>query len=169
MIIMHPTFRRPLRPTRSLKAAASQRGIVLLEALVALLIFAVGVLGLVGLQATSVKQAAAAEYRSTAVLQANDLISRMWTADRFATDWNNQFDSATAGAGYTAWKSAWANALPGAGLTGNEPKVSFKAVPGGIAGTRGTILATIVIQWKAPSDDDTRNYTVVAQLDQPQK
>jgi type IV pilus assembly protein PilV len=142
---------------------------VLLEALVALLIFAVGVLGLVGLQATSVKQAAAAEYRSTAVLQANDLISRMWISDRFATDWSNQFDSASSGAGYTAWKSAWANALPGSDISGNEPQVSFVTVPGGIAGTRGTILATIVIRWKTPSDDEQRNYTVVAQLDQPQK
>lgn len=163
---MHSTSRRPIR---LVKAPATQRGIVLLEALVALLIFAVGVLGLIGLQATSVKQAAAAEYRSTAVLQANDLISRMWTADRFATDWSNQFDSATAGASYTAWKNAWSSALPGAGITGNEPKVSFETVAGGIAGSRGTILATVVIQWKAPSDDDTRNYTVVAQLDQPQK
>lgn len=142
---------------------------MLLEALVALLIFAVGVLGLVGLQATSVKQAAAAEYRSTAVLQANDLISRMWISDRFATDWSNQFGSSPAGDGYTAWKAAWANALPGSDSSDNAPQVSFKNVDGGIPGTRGTILATIVVHWKTPSDEQQRNYTVVAQLDQPQK
>ena len=142
---------------------------MLLEALVALLIFAVGVLGLVGLQSTSVKQATAAEYRSTAVLQANDLISRMWISDRFVTDWSNQFGSSPAGAGYTAWKDAWGNALPGSSSSDNAPQVSFETVPGGIAGTRGTILATIVIRWKAPSDDQQRKYTVVAQLDQPQK
>lgn len=163
---MHSTSRRPIRP---LRARAKQRGIVLLEALVALLIFAVGVLGLVGLQVASVKQAAAAEYRSTAVLQANDLISRMWISDRFVTDWSNQFASAPAGTGYTAWKATWANALPGSDASANAPQVSFETIPGGITGTRGTILATIVIRWKAPSDDEQRNYTVVAQLDQPQK
>lgn len=162
---MHSTSSRRSHASRG---RASQAGIVLLEALCALLIFAVGVLGLVGLQATSVKQAAAAEYRSTAVLQANDLISRMWTTDRSAANWNAQFSDSPAGAGYTAWKNAWVSALPGAEIAGNAPTVAFTAVPGGIAGTPGTSLATIVITWRAPGDDKAHQYTVVAQLDQPQ-
>ncbi|MDP9601826.1 UNVERIFIED_ORG: type IV pilus assembly protein PilV [Variovorax paradoxus] len=166
LIIMHSTSSRRSRTPGS---QLGQGGIVLLEALCALLIFAVGVLGLVGLQATSVKQAAAAEYRSTAVLQANDLISRMWISDRSIANWNAQFADSPAGAGYTAWKNAWTAALPGTEIAGNAPTVKFEAVPGGISGTPGTSRATIVIQWKAPSDDKVHQYTVVAQLDQPQK
>lgn len=147
-------------------APNGQRGIVLLEALVALLIFSVGVLGLIGLQATSVKQASAAEYRSTAVLQANDLVSRMWVSDR--TDLILQAQFVTDGDGYKAWKDAWASALPGTGVTGNKPTVTIVGQTKGATATLGTNLVTITIYWQAPGDEQ-RKYVMVAQLDQPQK
>ena len=137
---------------------------MLLEALVALLIFSVGVLGLIGLQATSVKQASAAEYRSTAVLQANDLVSRMWVSDRTDTILQTQF--AATGDGFKAWKDAWASALPGTAL--NPPVVTIESQPKGATATLGTNKVTITIAWQAPGDD-ARKYVMVAQLDQPQK
>jgi type IV pilus assembly protein PilV len=160
---LHPRSARRARLSRALK---DQRGIVLLEALVALLIFSVGVLGLIGLQATSVKQASAAEYRSTAVLQANDLVSRMWVSDR--TDLILQAQYVTDGDGYKAWKDAWASALPGTGVTANKPTVTIASQPKGSTATLGTNLVTITIYWQAPGDDQ-RKYVMVAQLDQPQK
>lgn len=142
---------------------------VLIEALCALLIFSVGVLGLVGLQSTSVRQAAAAEYRSTAVLQANDLISRMWVSDRSDLILKTQYASGSpGGAGYAAWRAAWQNALPGADAAENMPTVTFEPLPGGAPGILGTNQVTISIRWKAPNDEQ-RKYTVVAQLDQMQK
>lgn len=147
------------------RAHKEQRGIVLLEALVALLIFSVGVLGLIGLQATSVKQASAAEYRSTAVLQANDLISRMWVSDRSDAILKAQF--AATGDGYKAWKDAWVAALPGAAA--NPPEVVIKSEDKGATASLGTNTVTVTVYWKAPSDDDARKYVLVAQLDQPQK
>jgi type IV pilus assembly protein PilV len=157
---------RSTRRAWASRAHRDQRGIVLLEALVALLIFSVGVLGLIGLQATSVKQASAAEYRSTAVLQANDLVSRMWVSDR--TDLILQAQFATDGAGYKAWKDAWVSALPGASATANKPTVAIVSQPKGATATLGTNLVTITIYWQAPGDDQ-RKYVMVAQLDQPQK
>lgn len=165
---MHSNLhRRNARPARlhAKHAPANQHGIVLLEALVALLIFSVGVLGLIGLQAASVKQAAAAEYRSTAVQQANDLISRMWVSDR--TDAILQAQFASTGDGYKAWTAAWANALPGGDVV-DPPTVTITSQDKGATATLGTNLVSITINWKAPGDD-SRKYTLMARLDQPQK
>ena len=154
----HTPSRRP-RGTQ-----ANQQGIVLLEALCGLLIFAVGILGLIGLQLTSIKQAAAAEYRSTAVLQANDLISRMWVSDRTAATLQAQFASATSGATYTAWKTEWAGALPGTGISGNAPKVEFTTEAGGGSTPVSSSRVTVTIYWQAPNETAKHNFSVVAQL-----
>jgi len=55
-----------------------QGGVVLLEALIAILIFSFGVLGLVGLQASMVKNTSEAKYRSTASYIAQQRIGEMW-------------------------------------------------------------------------------------------
>lgn len=54
-----------------------ERGSVLLEALIAILIFSLGVLGVAGLQATSIKDSADAKYRAEAAFLANQLVSQM--------------------------------------------------------------------------------------------
>lgn len=138
---------------------------MLLEALIGLLIFAVGILGLIGLQAASVKQATAAEYRSTAALQANDLISRMWVSDRTAANLETQYASPD-GPGYTAWASQWKSALPGADVEANAPTVTFKLLDGGGLPDLATKSSqvTVVVYWKAPGDTEQHQYTVVAQL-----
>lgn len=53
-------------------------GFVLLEVLVALLIFAFGVLGIVGLQAAMTKAQTGAKLRGDAALLAQELIGNMW-------------------------------------------------------------------------------------------
>lgn len=52
---------------------------MLIEALVALLIFAFGVLGLVGLQATMTKAQSTAKYRADAAFLAQQVIGTMWS------------------------------------------------------------------------------------------
>lgn len=54
-------------------------GIALLEVLVALLIFTIGVLGLVGLQATMTRAQTQAQMRADAGHLANEAIGRMWS------------------------------------------------------------------------------------------
>lgn len=56
--------------------ARQQSGVILLEALLAILIFSLGILALVGLQAAAVKQSADAKYRTEAALLANEVIDR---------------------------------------------------------------------------------------------
>lgn len=62
-----------------------QSGAMLLEALIAILIFSLGILAIIGLQAQSIRNSAEAKYRSNAAYLANQLIGRMW-ADRANLD-----------------------------------------------------------------------------------
>ena len=55
-----------------------ETGFTLLEALIAMLILAIGMLGVAGLQALTLKNSHASFQRSVAVLQANDLVERLW-------------------------------------------------------------------------------------------
>lgn len=60
--------------------ARSQRGIALVETLVAILIFSFGVLGLIALEASAVNFAVDSEDRNRAALFASEVASAMWTA-----------------------------------------------------------------------------------------
>lgn len=72
-----PAFTLVRRP-RARAPGRCTRGFVLLEVLVALLIFAFGVLGIVGLQAAMTKAQTGAKLRGDAALLAQELIGTMW-------------------------------------------------------------------------------------------
>ncbi len=57
---------------------AAQQGIVLLESLIAVLIFSMGILALVGLQASMVKNTSDAKYRTDAAFIAQQRLGVMW-------------------------------------------------------------------------------------------
>jgi type IV pilus assembly protein PilV len=63
--------------TRYRRARAS-KGFSLIEVLVGILIFAVGVLGIVGLQVSMTRAQTAGKFRSDAAYLANELIGSMW-------------------------------------------------------------------------------------------
>lgn len=93
------------RSTR--RSAIKQSGVALLESLVAILIFSIGILAIMGLQAASIKNSADAKYRSDASLLTNQIIGQMWA------DINNL--SSYAGVSYAAraaWDTQVANTLP---------------------------------------------------------
>ncbi len=138
---------------------------MLLEALVAILIFSLGVLSVIQLQAVSIKQASGAEHRSLAALLANDLISRMWASDKTAATLQANFASATGGAGYNQWLNTVRNSgLPNvSSAMSTLPTVTFTTVPGSAGGTPSS-QATVTVFWRAPGDNTTHNYQVVAQL-----
>lgn len=83
---------------------STQRGILLLEALIAILIISFGILGLVALWANSVKNASEAKFRSDASFLANEMIGQMW------------LDRANIAPGYAVpinWTNRVAATLPG--------------------------------------------------------
>lgn len=115
-----------------------QTGVVLLEALLAILIFSLGILALVALQATAIKQSTDAKYRSEAALLANDIIGQMWVGDRTIATLQANFN--TDGAIYNTWKARVSGLLPG--VAANAPTVNIDA--------QG--IVTVTIFWIAPSE-----------------
>jgi len=61
-----------------IRARGQQAGVMLLEALIAILIFSVGILAIVGMQATAVQDLGEAKYRTEAAFLANRVIGQMW-------------------------------------------------------------------------------------------
>ncbi len=122
------------------------RGVVLIDVLIAVLVFAVGVLAVVALQSTATQQSSQAKYRADATMLANALISRMWLTDRQVATLQDTF--ATGGAGYDEWLATVSDALPGA--ADNPPTVTVESVAGG-PGSPNTARVTVQLRWKPPS------------------
>lgn len=145
------------------RRASPEAGFLLLEVLVALLIFAIGVLSLVGLQVASVKQSGDAKFRADATVLIDDLIGRMWVGDRTFAFLSANY--ATDGPEYDNWMPAVRAALPG--VDANPPQVTVVAVPGGAGGAVPSSLVTIVVSWKPVNEPDTdpvHNVTVVTRI-----
>lgn len=66
-----------MHPKPYLKSA--QQGIVILEVMIAILIFSMGVLAIVGLQAAMIKNTADSEFRTDASYIAQQRIGQMWS------------------------------------------------------------------------------------------
>lgn len=136
---------------------SSERGVVLLEALIAILIFSFGILGLVGLQAASIKNVGEAQYRVEAALHADSVIAQMRAANPASREADFKTDGGTVSYGYTAWKNrVIAAGLPGAAAT--RPTVTF-------SGAAPNQLVTIKVSWRAQTDTGTRSYVTTTQLD----
>lgn len=149
---------------------------MLLEVLVALLIFAVGVLGLVGLQANAIQQSTQAKYRADATLLANELIGQMRVSNRGFAGIRDDFSSNGNGRALGHWKTRVANVLPGADAL--PPRVDVEqidprpALVGAGASAVATGLTpstrvTITLRWKAPKDASSgspRSVVVVTEI-----
>lgn len=121
---------------------------VLLEGLVAILIFFLGILGMIGMQAVAIQHMSEARYRSEASLLADELIGGMRVAGRDPVRLQASFS--TGGAGYLTWKDKVAAVLPG--VASHPPAVAVD----------GDGLATITVFWLAPSEAEATPHRHVA-------
>lgn len=129
-----------------------QRGSVVLEALISILLFSIGILAIIGLQAASIKNVAAAKYRTDASLLANQVIGQMWVSDKTNASLVANFSS-PAGGNYVTWADSVAQALPGvSGVPANAPTVVIDA----------SNNATVTVFWQAPNEAAAHNYTAIA-------
>jgi type IV pilus assembly protein PilV len=122
---------------------------MLLEVLVSILIFALGVLAVVGLQAASAKDSSQAKYRSDATMLVNDLVGRMWASNRNVALLASAFATDGTGASYEAWLADAQAALPGIDTT--RTTVTITPVTD-YAGAGQTAQVTITLAWKAPNE-----------------
>jgi type IV pilus assembly protein PilV len=135
----------------------AQSGSFLLEALIGVLIFSFGILGIVGLQAQSLRHTGDAEYRAEATYLANSLISKMWTDDPTAL--KAKYDSTVGGAGYVIFKGQAAS-LPGVTATFNLPTVLVDpAAPAPQPPSLQGHVVQVTVFWQVPGDTTVHNYT----------
>lgn len=127
------------------KSKSSQKGSMLLEALIAVLVFSFGILGIVGLQAVSIKNISEAKYRTDAAFLANELIGQMWV------------DRTNVAVGYAApadWTTRVAQVLPGGSgsvVVAIDPNVAPQ------------LRATVTVQWTL-SGNAQHTFISVAQI-----
>jgi type IV pilus assembly protein PilV len=76
--IMHTHKQKSTRLTFAHRGMPAQRGVVLLEALISILLFSMGVLALVGLQAAMIKNTADSKFRADASYIAQQKIGMLW-------------------------------------------------------------------------------------------
>ncbi|GAB4181404.1 MAG: hypothetical protein OHK0026_13530 [Rhodocyclaceae bacterium] len=151
--------------------ARAQRGVALLEALIAILVFSIGVLGLIGLLGISVKSSADAKYRADAAHFADQIIGRIWVDQAAAAGYAHNAGAAacssgggasatSANANVQSWLDALAAALPGA--SGIRQRIE-------VTGT-DPVVVTVTVCWHGPQDKDAggadvfHNYTATARV-----
>ena len=128
-----------------------QEGAILLEGLIAILLFSMGILAIVGLQATAIKTVADSQYRLQASFLANRLVAQMW-----ANTANISSYEVPGGADADAWLQEVNNSLPG--TEKNEPKVEITG-----DATAGYEV-TVSLNWQAPGESAPHNYTAMAYI-----
>jgi len=144
------TLRRMLATPRS--DLRRQSGSFLLEALIAILIVALGVLGSVGLLAHSMQEIDDARNRGEAAFLADQLIAQMWVSDRVTATLDANFSStAGTGAQYLDFVAQLNQRLPNSALFAQDVVVA--AGPNNaVNGTNS--LVTVTVRW-LPSGECT--------------
>jgi type IV pilus assembly protein PilV len=158
-----------MKPRARMREAGNQSGSMLLESFIAILIFSMGILAIVGMQASAIKNSTDARYRSEASQLANELLGQMWVSDRadapgappsaqphLLLQTNFQGGAGIDGPTYTAWLANVRNILPG--TTANPPRVSVDPVLG---------VVTLTVFWKAPNEPaaaPVHSYTITTQM-----
>jgi type IV pilus assembly protein PilV len=128
-----------------------QQGSYLLEVLIAMLLFAFGILGLIGLLASSVRASNDARYRTEAANLANGMIADMWTMT--AAQMNAVFCAGCTK--LTAWTGKASSLLPSA-------SAAVDLTQPGLSSQSSTVKVTIT--WQHPGSTEQHNYIMTAQI-----
>lgn len=146
----------------------TQRGMSLIETLVAILLVSIGILGLLAFQGVAIANLSAAKYRTDASFLANQVIGALWANRQALEATPAQFThrgSGGTGPGrcaptgtnathpeITNWLADVQNTLPGAVATAQQVRVeAHQAI-------------TVTVCWRAPGDTTWHNHIAVAQL-----
>jgi type IV pilus assembly protein PilV len=127
-------------------------GSALIESLLAVLVFSVGLLSLLALLTATLKESNNARYRSEASLLATDLVSRMWSGERSLQSLRQRFTPAADE--YQRWLERVRSTLPGITDNQNLPEL--------LIDDERTISLTL--RWQIPSDTQQHQLVVVTRL-----
>ncbi|MDR2450445.1 MAG: pilus assembly protein PilV [Candidatus Accumulibacter sp.] len=150
---------------------AGQSGVMLLEVLIAILVFSLGILTIIGIQATSIKLTADAQLRTRAALLADRLVGEMWASGGNITELETKFK--TGGTAYNDWLNDVKDSVKGLpGVVPDDPDSGTAPtviiVPGGpIDGENRNAQVTITLFWRTPSmdaDETPRQHVVTSHI-----
>ena len=137
----------------SVSATDHQRGNSLLEGLLAILMFSVGMLSLLMLLSSSLVETGNARYRSEASLLASDLVAQMWTGDRSLAPLRKRFTDTTSD-DYQHWLKTVHDRLPGTDATNNLPEITID----------DQRRVKIILYWQAPGDGKKHQLLTMATI-----
>ncbi len=134
-----------------LRIKACQRGMLLLQSLVALALFSVGALTVLMLSISAMRQAAEAHHRTAASVLAVQMASHIRLAPRDPAT-IAAITAITAAEGYDAFREAAARSLPG--TTAYPPLVT--------ADSAGRFVITV--RWQQPGDTSVHQYVALTRI-----
>ena len=151
----------------------SQSGSVLLEALIAILIFSMGILAIVGLQANAFNSVGEAKYRLEASYVANQVISTMWALQPANIPLYAFASGTTPPTSHPArsWFDQVVNDLPDA--VTYPPSISVcpsEALPVctvpscATDGTGTRCYVTVSVRWKSPKEEASHQFVTNAYI-----
>lgn len=136
---------------------------MLLEALIAVVIFSIGILALIGMQATAIRQVADAKLRVDAGYLTSQIISQMWIDRSNLADYAH-FASTTSDCNYSGSDAVSANVIAWLGVA-SKPGTVHGMLPNAAAQITvetSTNLVTVTLCWRAPQETATHNFTSTA-------
>lgn len=119
-----------------------QQGVALIEVMVSLLIFSLGVLGMVAMHGKAITYTVDAEDRSRAAILANEMVASMW------------LEGTTSPTTQTTWEARVADATV-SGLPNASSTISTDTTTG---------VTTVTITWRAPSKASNATNTYYTQV-----
>ena len=121
-----------------------QAGVILIEALVGMLIFLIGVLALMGMQAAAISTTSQAKYRSDAALFASQIVSQMW-ADPNNIATYGYLSGSSSNPFVNQWVSRVTTSMPGTSTSTNPPRILVTLASGGYN-------VVVNVRWLAPNE-----------------
>jgi len=124
---------------------------MLLEALIAILLFSLGILALIGLQARSINFAGQAKYRADAARLADELVGMMWSnrANVPSYGWNS--GATDPPAALSAWYKKVSNTLPG--VASQHPVIDVASTTYTAPSAYTVYEVTIEVFWRTPEEE----------------
>jgi type IV pilus assembly protein PilV len=133
---------------------------MLIEALIGILIFSIGILALLGMQGAAIKNTTDARYRSEAAFLSTQIVGQMWV------DLNNlasyDTDNAAPYGARDTWVTTVANTLPGVTIGGARTP-TIQVGPDPVLGLADREVR-VQVQWQQPGETDTRQVTILNRI-----
>ena len=126
-----------------------QGGSSLLEGLLAIILFSMGLLSLLMLLSATLIESSNARYRIEASLLINDLVSHMWIGDHSLNGLKTRYADTTS-TDYQSWFTSVSNRLLGVSAKTNAPQITIDDARN----------VTVNLRWQVPGDSNSHQMIV---------